>query len=369
MSPGSSTITATDATTHAAGQATLLQAKSGSQTFLTSTPTSAVTNQRVTLAATVTSKSAAPAGAIAFLDKGAPISGCGAVPVSTSNPTVTCQTAFSAGTSPEQLTAKFTAAPGVSIAESTSAPVNLVVSKATTGTSLAVSSQFVNPGQTVTFTATVTANQSGAVVPSGSVQFLDGGFVLAACGSQPLDGSGSATCNFRYTDLGQHSITARYSGDANFGASSSSPAQSVDVTNAAQKILGRINSTMLWSFYFAPSFTKALRLFINHVPFGASILLTCHGRGCPFAHHKVSVRRPKGCRASRSRCHSRRFTSLDVAGALHGRGLRVGTKLTIEIFRPHWIAKLYIFKFRSSQLPRVVITCLSPGHNKPGVGC
>lgn len=72
-------------------------------------------------------------------------------------------------------------------------------------------------GIPVTLTATITA--SGPAVPTGIVRFTDGGTPL---GQATLTGS---TANFTTSAFtaGEHSITASYSGDANFDASTSSP--------------------------------------------------------------------------------------------------------------------------------------------------
>ncbi len=84
-------------------------------------------------------------------------------------------------------------------------------------------------GQSVTFTATVTAS-SGSTTPTGTVTFTDGGTTL---GSGTLSGSGaSATTTYGTSALpaGSQTITATYSGDANFNTNSgsTSPAQTVN---------------------------------------------------------------------------------------------------------------------------------------------
>ena len=80
-------------------------------------------------------------------------------------------------------------------------------------TSTAVSSS-VNPsdfGQSVTFTATVT---SAAGTPTGTVQFKDNGNNLGAPAA--LNASGVAQLTTSALTTGTHTITADYSGDANF---------------------------------------------------------------------------------------------------------------------------------------------------------
>jgi hypothetical protein len=79
-------------------------------------------------------------------------------------------------------------------------------------------SSSVNPsdfGQSVTFTATVTAS---ADTPSGTVQFKDNGSNLGTAVS--LNGSGVATFSTSSLTVGTHTITADYSGATGFEASS-----------------------------------------------------------------------------------------------------------------------------------------------------
>jgi uncharacterized repeat protein (TIGR01451 family) len=85
--------------------------------------------------------------------------------------------------------------------------------KAATATALTSSVNPSSPGQSVTFTATVT---SVAGTPTGTVQFKDGGTSLGA--PQSLSG-GVATFATSSLSAGTHAITADYSGDANFNSS------------------------------------------------------------------------------------------------------------------------------------------------------
>lgn len=72
-------------------------------------------------------------------------------------------------------------------------------------------------GQTVTFTATVTASSSSGT-PTGSVQFMIDGVV-----NLPVKVStGSVVLSLSTLSVGTHTITATYSGDANYGPSKSS---------------------------------------------------------------------------------------------------------------------------------------------------
>jgi plastocyanin len=73
-------------------------------------------------------------------------------------------------------------------------------------------------GQNGTLTATVTKNAASNFSPGGSVTFNSDGSPL--CSNVTLSG-GTAACSTAPLAVGGHSITADYSGDANFSASSS----------------------------------------------------------------------------------------------------------------------------------------------------
>jgi hypothetical protein len=90
-------------------------------------------------------------------------------------------------------------------------------SGAPTTISLVSSLNPANPGQSVTFTATVTS-QSSQDTPTGSVSFFDGTTKL---GSSALDGSGRSSLTNSTLAVGIHSITAMYSGDKVFAQNTS----------------------------------------------------------------------------------------------------------------------------------------------------
>ena len=96
-----------------------------------------------------------------------------------------------------------------SAVQSAAIPFTIVQGNATIA--LASSDNSAVYGQSVTFTATVAATASGT--PSGTVAFSDGGTLLATVA---LGGSGKATLTTSHLTLGSNSITATYSGDANF---------------------------------------------------------------------------------------------------------------------------------------------------------
>jgi len=97
----------------------------------------------------------------------------------------------------------------------------VVVNPGATTTALAASITRVNVNTNVTFTAGVRAPALSPppVAPTGTVLFFDGGTQLAPV---PVNSAGVAVYATTSLGPGAHSITAVYSGDANFVASSSS---------------------------------------------------------------------------------------------------------------------------------------------------
>jgi uncharacterized repeat protein (TIGR01451 family) len=90
-------------------------------------------------------------------------------------------------------------------------PANTVITLITSGSPSLI-------GQSVTFTATVTAQAPGSGTPAGTVTFYDGGIAI---GSNTLNGTGVASLSVANLSLGTHIITATYGGSANYNASTS----------------------------------------------------------------------------------------------------------------------------------------------------
>jgi len=192
-------------------------------------PSLASTNQAVMLTATVTTSGTGarvPDGTVAFSANGSVISGCAGQPLTTSGSsgTATCTTTFPANGSPESLTAAFNPANGSDQAASTSSARSLTVNPAATTTGASASSTSPIAHTSVTYTATVRPASTGPAQPAGSVAFLDGKAPISGCGAQPLtagSSSSTAACTVSYPAAGSHTITATYTGDANFTGSTS----------------------------------------------------------------------------------------------------------------------------------------------------
>ena len=122
------------------------------------------------------------------------------------------------GGSPYTITASFAGDPPTYLASSDSSR-SFTVMKAPTTTTLGVSPASPSVfGQPVTFTAAVSPNDNG-----GSVKFLDGATPIPGCSAQAVSGaSHQATCATGGLSVGNHTISAVYTGDANYLGSTSS---------------------------------------------------------------------------------------------------------------------------------------------------
>jgi hypothetical protein len=159
--------------------------------------------QQVTLTATITGSS--PTGSVTFSAGSSPLGVVNLV-----NGIATLQTSFSAvGT--YSITAAYSG--DAENAASTSSAVSLTVALPSTTTALQASAGTVNLNQPVTLTGTVTGSS-----PTGSVTFSANGSQL---GTANLIG-GTATYQATFATAATYQITARYSGDAQNAASTSS---------------------------------------------------------------------------------------------------------------------------------------------------
>ncbi len=158
--------------------------------------------------------SGTPTGTVTFYPDGVSI-GTGTLSVVGGQDQAT-RTTSSLSTATHLITAAYTSGDGNFNASPASTAISQVVNKDSTTTTAGASPSSANLGQTVTFTATVSANSPGSGTPTGTVDFYEtttstdltpGGVALT-----------SGTASFSTTSLaaGPHTITATYSGDGNF---------------------------------------------------------------------------------------------------------------------------------------------------------
>jgi hypothetical protein len=214
LAAGSHSITATyGGSTNLAASTSPVLAQTVSLASTTTTAASSanpsVFSQLITLSATIRPSFGGNAtGTVTFLD--------GTTTLGTSSAVANAaQLSLSTlATGSHSITARYNG--DANFAGSTSSAFSQTVSQSATSTSVASS---LNPsivGQSVTFTATVQVVSGNS--PTGTVTFLDG---TSSLGAVSLANS-AAQFSTSALATGSHSITARYSGDANFAASTSS---------------------------------------------------------------------------------------------------------------------------------------------------
>ena len=197
-------------------------------TALTSSANPSVVGQSVTFTATVATVSpgaGTATGTVSFFD-GATLLGTGTL----SSGSATLSTSSLSVGSSFSITAVYNAE-DTNFLTSTSSAVSQVVNQASTTTTLTSSTNPSVFGQSVTFTATVTAVSPGAGTATGTVSFFDGTTLL---GTGTLSAGTTTLSTSSLSGGNTFSITAVYAGDSSFMASTSSAVNQVvnlDVAN------------------------------------------------------------------------------------------------------------------------------------------
>ena len=183
-----------------------------STTTLGASATSVAIGTSVTFTATVSSAltSPAPTGTVQFYDGSTKL---GAAVTLTAGSASYSTSSLAAGT--HTITAVYSGDSNFS--SSTSAALTEQIVMAGSTTTLTASATSVMSGTSVTFTAAVSSSLTSPA-PTGTVQFYDGSTAL---GSAVALTAGSASYTTSSLAAGTHTITAVYSGDANFSSSTS----------------------------------------------------------------------------------------------------------------------------------------------------
>jgi streptogramin lyase len=240
LTVGSHTITVTyggDANFNTSAGAALTQSvnKASSSTAASSSLNPSVFGQAVTFTATVAAVApgtGTPTGTVTFQDGGISI-GSGTL---ASGKATFASSALTVGL--HTITVVYGG--DANFSTSTCIAITQTVGAGATSTAIATSVNPSNAGQSVTFTATVTASSPAAGTPTGTVIFNDGG---ASIGSGILAG-GSASFSTSSLIAGSHTVTAAYAGNANFGSSGSAAiTQTVNGLATSTTLAGSTNPT------------------------------------------------------------------------------------------------------------------------------
>jgi hypothetical protein len=225
LATGSHSITAVypgDSTYQTSTSKVLIQVVklNGSSTTLQSSVNPSTYGQSLTLSATVApaSGSATPTGKVTFKNGSAVLAS-----VTMTNGSA----AFTTSTLPAGSLALSASYSGDTNFSNSSGGLTQIVNQSTTVVTVTSNPNPSSLSQSVTFTATVTGQYSGAII-TGSVSFMNGS---KSMGSAPLNTRGVATFTNAFSTSGTDSITAVYTGDSN-NQGGSSPVLSQVVTNA-----------------------------------------------------------------------------------------------------------------------------------------
>ena len=201
---------------------------------------------------------------------------------------------------------------------STSSALSQTVNKADTSTALASSLNPSRYSQPVTFTATV--NNTSA---TGTIQFYDGAILLGS-NSSLVGGKATLSVSTLNVSGSPHSITASYSGDTNYSASTSSALlQTANKTNTSTALASSANpSTYGQTITFTATinisaatgtvqfYDRAILLGSNNSPVGGIATLAVSTLNVSGSPHSITARYlgDSNCNASNSSALSQTVT-------------------------------------------------------------
>jgi hypothetical protein len=232
----SNTVALDLAATLPVGNEVALFVNQGANTLsLTSSANPSLVGGPVTLSATVhPSFAVSISGSVIFADGANTL---GSSPVSPSGVSTLTTSFGTVGT--HSIVAVYSGSPA--LVGGSSAVLSQQVNAATATVSLASSGNPSVFGQAVSLNISVAAGGSGSI-PTGTVNVLDSGSIIF---TGVLDSSGKAVDTVSTLSLGTHTLTARYSGDTNYGPATSAPiTQTVNKSNAAVNLSSAINPSV-----------------------------------------------------------------------------------------------------------------------------
>jgi hypothetical protein len=105
------------------------------------------------------------------------------------------------------------------------------------------------------------------------------------------------------------------------------------------------------------------RFEVSDIPAGATLEVTCKGKGCPFAQRNhVKTKRCRACTGSGAR-------TVNLAPLFAGAELHPGTKVAVSITKPDAIGSYVLFTVSAGKAPAQRTECLAPGATRPGRPC
>ncbi len=206
--------------------------QAAASTVVTVAPNPSVYGESLTLTATVSATapgSGTPTGTVTFT-QGANVLGTATL----SNGTVSITSSVSIPVGTDTIKAAYS---GDTNFKTSTGTVSETVGQDSTTTAVESSANPSVFGQSVTFTATVTANAPGSGTPTGSVTFVDGTTKL---GTVALSG-GTATYTTAKLPTGSDAITVTYNGNTDFSTSGASLTQTVNQDGTTAVVTSSLN--------------------------------------------------------------------------------------------------------------------------------
>jgi sugar lactone lactonase YvrE len=224
-----------------------LNSSDSTATTVTTSPTSLVFGQSVTITATVADTatghtSNAPSGSVSFTDTfGSTVTSLNnGAPVNLTNKTASLNGVVLNGVGTHTITANYSGSEGEYTSSSGSATV--VVGKASVTVTGSAQTVSLSPGQAGSATMTVTASSATIAVPSGSINYsiLNASGISVATGIQPLTvGSSSSTATVLIPSSlapGSDTISVTYSGDSNYAVPLTATTISLHISQATPTV-------------------------------------------------------------------------------------------------------------------------------------
>ena len=158
------------------------------------------------------------------------------------------------------------------------------------------------------------------------------------------------TVDYTFPAAGTYTLRATATDRAGNASSASSFVVKVEAV--------KLPSTVSYTVRFFKRYTRLVTLSVRGgVPAGATIRVTCSGRGCPFT-TKAIKQRKKAATVSLTRLFNRRVRRRTVAAQL-----RPKARVEVRITAPSTIGRYRILTVRPNKLPKSQEGCLAAGTN------
>jgi hypothetical protein len=144
---------------------------------------------------------------------------------------------------------------------------------------------------------------------------------------------------------------------------------SSSAVSAASALVGSVVEVSLtWRFQYTKKYTVVASLIVHGLPRGGHIEIACRGGGCPFSQaHAASSTHRRTCTNHKCKAKPKPHFSSEVSlgSRFKGMHLKPGARISVQITKPGWVGKSYLFTTRPGKPPREQSRCLA----SPGVGC